>query len=381
MKMDQTYFSESHQILRTQVRRFVAREIAPHVDQWEQKKTFPRDLYKKAGDAGFLGMGYPEAYGGTPCDIFHEVVYVEEIIRCGSVGLASSLGCGSIGLPPVLALGSPEQKERFIPPVLRGEKIAVLGVTEPGGGSDVANLRTRAVLLGDQYVVNGTKTFITSGTRADLVTTAVRTGGPGSRGISLLLIEKGTPGFTVSRNIEKMGWHASDTAELSFMDCQVPVENLLGEENQGFKGIMVNFEKERLYLAVEAHTVAEMALEAATRYARERDAFGRPLTGFQVTRHKLAEMATGVEAAKRFNYSVAGMIGQGQKALKEVCMAKNFATSVCDRVVYDAVQIHGGYGYCREYLVERLYRDSRLFSIGGGTYEIMNEVISKQMGL
>ena len=316
MKMDRTYFSESHQIMRTQVRRFVAREIAPHVDQWEQEKTFPRDLYKKAGDAGFLGMGYPEAYGGTPCDIFHEVVYVEEIIRCGSVGLASSLGCGSIGLPPVLALGSPEQKERFIPPVVRGEKIAVLGVTEPGGGSDVANLRTRAVRRDDQYVVNGTKTFITSGTRADLVTTAVRTGGPGSRGISLLLIEKGTPGFAVSRNIEKMGWHASDTAELSFMDCQVPVENLLGEENQGFKGIMVNFEKERLYLAVEAHTVAEMALEAATRYAREREAFGRPLTGFQVTRHKLAEMATGVEAAKRFNYSVAGMIGQGQKALK-----------------------------------------------------------------
>lgn len=379
--MQEPCFSESHQILRTQVRKFVAREIAPHVDQWEQEKTFPRDLYRKAGDAGFLGMGYPEEYGGTPCDIFHEVVYTEEIIRCGSVGLASSLGCGSIGLPPVLALGSAEQKERFIPPVLRGEKIAVLGVTEPGGGSDVANLRTRAVRRADHYLVNGTKTFITSGTRADLVTTAVRTGGPGAKGISLLVIEKGTPGFTVSRNIEKMGWHASDTAELSFMDCEVPVENLLGEENQGFKGIMANFEKERLYLAVEACTVAEMALELSIQYAREREAFGKSLTGFQVTRHKLAQMATSVEAAKRFTYSVAAMIERRQKALKEVCMAKNFATSACDRVVYDAVQIHGGYGYCREYLVERLYRDSRLFSIGGGTSEIMNEVISKQMGL
>lgn len=379
--MEHSCLTESHQILRTQIQKFVAREITPHVDQWEQEKTFPRDLYRRAGEAGFLGMGYPEAYGGTPCDIFHEVVYAEEIIRCGSVGLASSLGCSSIGLPPVLALGSREQKERFIPPVLRGEKIAVLGVTEPGGGSDVANLRTRAVRQDDHYVVNGTKTFITSGTRADLVTTAVRTGGPGPKGISLLLIEKGTPGFSVSRNIEKMGWHASDTAELSFMDCRVPAENLLGEENKGFKGIMVNFEKERLYLAVEAYTVAEMALALSIAYSKEREAFGRPLTGFQVTRHKLAEMATSIEAAKRFTYSVADMIGKKHKALKEVCMAKNFATSVCDRVVYDAVQIHGGYGYCREYLVERLYRDSRLFSIGGGTYEIMNEVISKQMGL
>jgi len=378
--MEHPYLTESHHILRTQIQKFVAREIAPYVDQWEREKTFPRDLYRKAGEAGFLGMGYPEEYGGTPCDIFHELVYTEEIIRCGSVGLASSLGCSSIGLPPVLALGSPEQKERFIPPVLQGERIAVLGVTEPGGGSDVANLRTRAVRQDNHYVVNGTKTFITSGTRADLVTTAVRTGGPGPKGISLLLIEKGTPGFTVSRNIEKMGWHASDTAELSFMDCEVPAENLLGEENQGFKGIMLNFEKERLYLAIEAYTVAEMALELSIGYAREREAFGKPLTGFQVTRHKLAEMATSVEAAKRFTYSVADMIGNRQKAMKEVCMAKNFATSMCDRVVYDAVQIHGGYGYCREYLVERLYRDSRLFSIGGGTYEIMNEVISKQMG-
>jgi acyl-CoA dehydrogenase len=379
--MNEAYFSESHQILRDQVKKFVAVEIAPHVDQWEQEKTFPRSLYGKAGDAGFLGMGYPEAYGGTPCDIFHELVYTEEIIRCGSVGLASSLGCGFIGLPPVFALGSEEQKKRFIPPVLRGEKIAVLAVTEPGGGSDVAGLRTRAVRRGDRYVVNGSKTFITGGTRADLVVAGVRTGGEGHGGISLLVIEKGVPGFTVSRSIEKMGWHASDTAELSFMDCEVPVENLLGRENEGFKGIMANFEKERLYLAVEAHTVAEMALELSVGYARVREAFGKPLSGFQVTRHKLAEMATAVAAAKQFNYSAAAIIDQGRKALKEVCMAKNFAASVCDRVVHDAVQIHGGYGYCREYLVERLYRDSRLFSIGGGTHEIMNEVISRQMGI
>ena len=376
-----SYFSESHNLLRDSVKRFVARELRPFIDQWEEEGAFPRELYQKAGQAGFLGIGFPEEYGGTECDIFHEIVYAEEITRCGSIGLASGLGCHSIGLPPILALGNEEQKQKYIPPVLKGEKISVLGVTEPSGGSDVANLKTRAVRQGDKYIVNGSKTFITSGCRADLITTAVRTGGSGAKGISLLVVEKDMPGFSVSKSIKKMGWHASDTAELSFDDCQVPAENLLGEENQGFKGIMLNFERERLYLAVQAQTVAEMALEKSIAYAKEREAFGQPLTGFQITRHKLAQMATLVEASKHFNYSVAAMIQSGAPAYKQVCMAKNFATTVCDKAVYDAVQIHGGYGYCREYEVERYYRDSRLFSIGGGTYEIMNEVISKQMGL
>ena len=375
------YFGESHEMLRASVRKFVEREIRPFVDQWEEEESFPRELYKKAGEAGFLGLSYPEEYGGTPADIFHEVAYIEEIIRCGSIGLASGLSSNSIAVPPILALGSEEQKQKYIPPVLAGDQIAVLGVTEPSGGSDVANLLTRAVHKGDKYIVNGSKTFITSGVRADYVTTAVRTGGPGHSGISLLIIERGTPGFTVSRKLKKMGWRASDTGELSFDDCEVPAENLLGEENKGFYGIMINFQKERLYLAVMAHTAAEMALELSINYAKERTAFGKTLTGFQVTRHKLAEMATSIEAAKQFDYNVAAKIGDGVDAYKEVCMAKNFATKICDKVVYDAVQIHGGYGYCREFLVERLYRDSRLLSIGGGTYEIMNEVISKFMGL
>ncbi len=379
--MASEFFTEEHEIFRNAIREFVKREIKPYVDEWEENETFPRELYNRAGEAGFIGIGYPEEYGGTPCDIFFEVVWTEEIIRCGSVGLASSLGCSGIGLPPIRALGTGEQKRKYIPPVLSGEKIIVLGVTEPSGGSDVANLLTTAVKKGDRYIVNGTKTFITGGTRADYVTTAVRTGGPGAGGISLLVIETNTPGFSVSKNIRKMGWHASDTAELSFMDCEVPEENLLGEENQGFKGIMANFQKERLYLALEAQTVAQMALEESIKYASEREAFGKHLNQFQVIRHKIAEMATQVEAARRFNYSVADMIGRGENAYKEVCMAKNFSTTVCDRVVYDAVQIHGGYGYTREYLVERLYRDSRLLSIGGGTYEIMNEVICKQMEL
>lgn len=379
--MYEEYFTQSHQMLRDSIRIFIAREITPFVDEWEEEETFPQELYRKAGEAGYLGLGYPEEYGGTPGDIFHQVAYVEEIMRCGSVGLASSLGSNAIAVPPIIALGTEVQKRKYVPPVLAGEQIAVLGVTEPSGGSDVANLLTRAVRKGDRYVVNGSKTFITSGSRTDYVTTAVRTGGPGHAGISLLVIERETPGFTISKKIKKMGWLASDTAELSFQDCEVPVENLIGEENKGFAGIMLNFQKERLYLAVEAQAVAELALELAVRYAKDRVAFGKPIAAFQVTRHKLAEMATLVEAAKQFNYRVAAKIGDHQNAYKDVCMAKNFATQACDRVVYDAVQIHGGYGYCREYLVERLYRDSRLFSIGGGTYEIMNEVISKQLGL
>lgn len=379
--MYEEYFTQSHQMLRDSIRKFIAREITPFVDGWEEEETFPRELYRKAGDAGYLGLGYPEEFGGTPGDIFHQVAYVEEIMRCGSVGLASSLGSNAIAVPPIIALGTEVQKRKYVPPVLAGEQIAVLGVTEPSGGSDVANLLTRAVRKGDRYVVNGSKTFITSGSRADYVTTAVRTGGAGHAGISLLVIERETPGFTISKKIKKMGWLASDTAELAFQDCEVPVENLIGEENKGFAGIMLNFQKERLYLAVEAQAVAELALELAVRYAKDRVAFGKPIAAFQVTRHKLAEMATLVEAAKQFNYRVAAKIGDHQNAYKDVCMAKNFATQACDRVVYDAVQIHGGYGYCREYLVERLYRDSRLFSIGGGTYEIMNEVISKQLGL
>ncbi len=375
------YFTESHDIFRESVKKFVTREIKPHVDQWEKEKTFPRQLYLKAGQAGFLGMGIPEEYGGTPTDIFHEVVFSEEILRGGSVGLASSLCISGLAMPPVLALGTSNQKQRLIPSLVTGEKILVFGVTEPGGGSDVANLKTKAVRKGNHYIVNGCKTFITGGTRADYILTAVRTGGPGPKGISLLLIDKETPGFSVSRNIEKMGWHASDTAELSFMNCEIPVENLLGQENQGFGAIMMNFVKERLSIAVEAYTLAEMALELSVAYAKEREAFGRKLTGFQVTRHKLAEMATLTEAAKRFALTGFVMLHKGKPSVKDACMAKNFSTTTCDKVVYDAVQIHGGYGYCNEYLIERLYRDSRLFSIGGGTYEIMNEVISKQMDL
>ncbi len=375
--MYQEYFTEEHQIFRASVRKFVEREIRPHIDRWEDEELFPVELYGKAVEAGLLGLEYPEAYGGTPCDKFMNVAYTEEMIRCGSVGLVAGLGSYSIAMPPVLNMGTEEQKQKFLVPVLKGEKIAALGITEPNAGSDVANIRTRAVREGDHYVVNGAKTFITSGCRAHFITTAVRTGGPGYKGISLLMIDSATPGFSVAKKIRKMGWNASDTAELSFEDCRVPAENILGGEGQGFLGIMINFQNERLALAVMAHAVAELALEESVKYAKTREAFGRTLSGFQVTRHKLVDMATRIEAAKQFNYRVAAKMEAGLDAIRDVSMAKNFACEVCDRVVFDAVQIHGGYGYAREYLVERLYRDSRILSIGGGATEIMKEIISK----
>jgi acyl-CoA dehydrogenase len=373
----QEYFSEEHNIFRASVRKFVEKEIKPHIDQWEDEELFPLELYKKAADAGFLGLEYPEIYGGTPCDKFMNIAYTEEITRCGSVGLVAGLGSYTIAMPPVLNLGTEAQKQQFLVPVLKGEKIAALGITEPNAGSDVANIRTRAVRDGDTYIVNGAKTFITSGCRANFVTAAVRTGGPGYKGVSLLMIDSSTPGFSVAKKIRKMGWNASDTAELSFVDCRVPAGNILGGEGQGFAGIMINFQNERLALAVMAHAVAELALNESIQYAKTREAFGKTLSGFQVTRHKLVDMATKIEASKQFNYRVAAKMQAGLDAIRDVSMAKNFACEVCDKVVYDAVQIHGGYGYAREYLVERLYRDSRILSIGGGTTEIMKEIISK----
>jgi len=379
MKGFQEYFGETHNIVRQTVHKFVEREISPFVDEWEEQGEFPRDLYAKAGAAGILGIGYPEAYGGSAGDIFVKIAATEELMRCGSGGIAAGLGSIDIGIPPVLALGTEAQKSRFVPPVLRGEKIAALGITEPDAGSDVANIQTKAVRKNDHYVVNGSKMFITSGVKANQLTCAVRTGGEGSRGISLLVIDSDTPGYSVSGRLKKMGWWASDTAQIFFDDCRVPALNLLGKEGQGFYGIMENFQNERLQLAIMANMTAQMALEESLNYARERKAFNRPIAGFQVTRHKLVDMATMVEASREFTYRVAAKIGAGEKQVKEISMAKNFSCMVSDKVTYDAVQIHGGFGYMREYLVERLYRDNRILSIGGGTQEIMKEIISKMI--
>ncbi|MEJ5057955.1 MULTISPECIES: acyl-CoA dehydrogenase family protein [unclassified Pseudomonas] len=378
----QEYFDPSHQLVRDSVSRFVEREILPDIDQWEEDESFPRELYLKAGTAGILGIGYPEQYGGShEGDLFAKVAASEELMRCGSGGLVAGLGSLDIGLPPILKWATPDVRDRVVPQVLSGEKISALAITEPGGGSDVANLQTRAVRDGDFYRVSGSKTFITSGVRADYYTVAVRTGEPGFAGISLLMIEKGTPGFTVGRQLKKMGWWASDTAELFFDDCRVPVGNLIGSENMGFACIMGNFQSERLALALMANMTAQLALEESLKWARQREAFGKPIGKFQVIKHRLAEMATELEVSREFTYRQAAKMAAGQSVIKEISMAKNFATDTADRITTDAVQILGGMGYMRESLVERLYRDNRILSIGGGTREVMNEIISKQMGL
>ncbi len=375
----QQYFTKAHDMVRKSVREFIKKEVLPFINDWEEAGEFPVEIYKKAGEVGILGIGFPEAYGGTPGDIFFGVAASEELMRSTSGGFVAGIGSLNIALPPILNLGSEALKQKFVPPVLAGEKIAALAITEPGGGSDVASIKTTALKDGDHYILNGSKTFITSGCRADQVTCAVRTGDQGAGGISMIVVEKGTPGFSVSKKLKKTGWWASDTAELFFDNCRVPAENLIGEENQGFYAIMINFQQERLALAVMANMTARMALEESIKYAKQREAFGKPLTGFQVTRHKLADMATLVEASTEFTYRVAARIGAGVDQIKEVSMAKNFACSVSDKVTYDAVQLFGGYGYMREYIVERLYRDNRILSIGGGTTEIMKEIISKLM--
>ncbi len=382
MSTCQEYFEPSHQLVRDSVRRFVEREILPQVDVWEEQGSFPLALYRQAGAAGILGIGYPEAFGGShEGDLFAKVAASEELMRCGSGGLVAGLGSLDIGLPPVVRWALPALRERVVPAVLAGEKVIALAITEPSGGSDVANLKTRAVREGDFYRVNGSKTFITSGVRADYYTVAVRTGDVGFAGISLLLIEKGTPGFRAGQPLKKMGWWASDTAELFFEDCRVPRENLIGVENAGFACIMANFQSERLALAIMANMTSQMALEEAMRWARERSAFGKPIGKFQVLKHRLAEMATQLEASREFTYRQAAKMAAGRTVIKEISMAKNIATDAAERITHDAVQILGGMGYMRESLVERLYRDVRILSIGGGSREIMNEIIAKQMGL
>jgi acyl-CoA dehydrogenase len=373
------YFNEDADLLRSTTRMFVEREILPQVETWEESGSFPRDLYAAAGAVGILGIGYPEDVGGTPTGLFGEIAVWEELARCGSGGVGAGLGSHNIALPPILLAATTEQQARFIPPVLRGERIAALGITEPDAGSDVAALRTTARRDGDAYIVNGAKTFITSGTRADQVTTAVRTGGEGHHGISLLVIEAGTPGFERSAPMRKMGWWASDTATLSFVDCRVPVANRIGAENAGFPMVMANFERERLQLAISANVTAELALLTAWEYATQRQAFGRPLTGFQVTRHKLVDLATDVVTSKELTYRTAARMEQGLDQMTEVSMAKIVATRTVDHVTHEAVQIFGGAGYVRGNLVERLARDGRLLSIGGGTTEIMKEIIAKRI--
>ncbi|MFM9257369.1 acyl-CoA dehydrogenase family protein [Rhodococcus sp. 5A-K4] len=368
--------------LRETVRGFVNQEILPHLTQWERDGEIPRELHRKAGALGLLGASAPESAGGEGGDAVDSIVICEEMHQAGASGglFASLFTCG-IAVPHLIAADDEAQIEKWVKPTLRGDKIGSLAITEPGGGSDVGHLTTAAKRDGDHYVVNGAKTFITSGVRADFVVTAVRTGGPGAGGVSLLVIEKGTPGFTVSRKLEKMGWRASDTAELSFVDARVPVENLVGAENSGFAQIAQAFVSERVALAAQAYASAERCLELTLEWCRARETFGRPLISRQAVQNTVTEMARKIDVAKVYTHSVIEryMAGDGD-LIAEVCFAKNTAVETGEWVANQAVQLFGGLGYMQESEVERQYRDMRILGIGGGTTEILTGLAAKRLG-
>ena len=374
------FFTEEHEAFRAVVRRFVAKEIEPFAGQWDEDGEFPRDLYRKAADIGLLGLGFPEAFGGTPADQFMRIVVSQELARPGAGGINASLMSHGIGAPPIVAGGRPEVQARVLPGIIAGEKISALAITEPNGGSDVANLRTTARRDGDHYIVNGEKTFITSGMRADWLTVAVRTGGAGPGGVSMLLIPGDTRGLSRTK-LKKMGWWASDTATLHFDDCRVPAEYLIGEEGGGFQIIMRNFNSERMGMSASCAAFARVCVEEAIAYARQRETFGKPLTQHQVIRHKLVDMMQKVVATESMLMLLAWRLTQGESPVAEICMLKNQATQTMAHCASEAVQIFGGAGYMRGAKVERIYREVKVNAIGGGAEEIMKDLASRQMGL
>lgn len=377
-------FTEQQEDLRESVARFVTAEIAPHIDEWEEAREFPRELYRRCGELGFLGLKFPEEYGGQGGSYLDDAVWVEELSRHGaSGGVAAGLNAhSSIAMPPVFEFGDEWQRQRWVVPGIRGEKIGALGITEPGAGSDVAAIRTRAEPIEGGYLVNGSKTFITNGVRADFLVCACRTTEEGGHGgISFLVLESEMPGYSVTGKLEKMGWHSSDTGEITFEDVEVPATHLLGEENEGFQLIMANFAWERLLMAIGAVGAMDNLISRAIEYAGERQAFGRSISSFQATRHKLASMATDAAAARALTYDTLRRLVEGEEVTREVSMAKLVTQRTLVEIADETVQIFGGWGYMREYGVERALRDARLGPIGGGTEEIMKEIIAKTMGL
>ncbi|GAA2604587.1 acyl-CoA dehydrogenase family protein [Dactylosporangium fulvum] len=369
--MTDLFVTEERRRLRELTRAFVTKEVLPQLRAWEDAGEVPRELHRKAAQVGLLGVGFPEEVGGSGGDLIDTVVITEELIQAGgSSGLVAALFTHGIALPHIVGSGNADLIDRYVRPTLAGEKIGCLAITEPDGGSDVAGIRTKATTDGDHYVVNGTKTFITSGARADFATTAVQTGD----GFALLVVDGG---FTVTRTLDKMGWHCSDTAELSYVDVRVPVSHRVG----GFAELMTHFATERISLAVQAYATAQRCLDLTLAWVRDRHTFGRPLAGRQLVRHRLAEMARQVDTARTYVRHVAQRVASGERLVTQVAMAKNTAVLACDHVVDQAVQLHGGLGYLRDAEVERHYRDARILGIGGGTTEIMNEIIAKQLGV
>jgi acyl-CoA dehydrogenase len=380
-------FNEQHDMFRQAVRSFIEKEVESHIEEWEQAGQIPKSIWPRMGQLGFLGVEYDEKYGGGGADFLTTMVLCEEMARSRSGSLAMAVGVQTdMASPHLYWTGSEALKERYLPDICAGRSLCCIAVTEPGGGSDVAAITTRAVRDGDHYVLNGSKMFITNGAMADIYFVAARidqgeVSGKRHRGISMFLVERSTPGLTVSRKLDKMGMRASDTAELSFQGMRVPAENLLGREGVGFYEVMRVFQRERLVAGLHSIAGCQRALEDTIAYVQERQAFGSPLSQKQVIRHKLADLATLIEAGRALTYSACLKFAHGEEAVKEISMVKLFTADMAQKVAYDCVQLHGGYGYMREYAIERFFRDTRLMTIGGGTSEVMKEIIAKQLEL
>ncbi len=375
------FFTAEHEAFRKSVRAWVEKELTPHSLEWDRAGIFPKEVFKQAGELGFLGCNHDPKYGGSGLDYWYVTAFAEALAHSHNAGVNMALMVQSQMATPIInEIGTDEQKREFLAPALAGEKIAALGVSEPGAGSDVANLKTTAKRVGDEYVINGSKMWITNGTRADFITLAVRTGAAGYGGVSLLTFPTDTRGFSVSKKLDKIGNLSSDTAILFFEDCKVPVRYLLGEENEGFYHVMTNFQGERLTAAILAVAAMEMMVADAIKYGHEREAFGRPLIKFQVWRHKFVELLSQIEAAKRLTYHAVELFDKKENPVKEISMAKLVAGDLAQRVAYDCQQFYGGMGYIEETAVARAWRDIRLITIGGGTSEIMKEIISKLSG-
>ncbi|WP_026839344.1 acyl-CoA dehydrogenase family protein [Gillisia sp. JM1] len=378
--MNSMYFTEEHELFRKSFQEFLKKEVVPHIEKWEKTGTIERFIWGKFGEMGYFGLGYPEKYGGLEVDLFYTVIFLEELQKINSGGFAAAMWAHSyLAMTHLNVEGSEEIKKNYLEPSIAGEKIGCLCITEPFGGSDVAAMRTTAVKKGDKYVVNGSKTFITNGVYSDYLVVAAKTSpDKGGKGMSIFLMDRDTPGITATK-LDKLGWRASDTAEIAFDNVEIPASNLMGDEDKGFNYIMQHFAFERLIMGVNAHARAEFALDYAIDYMGERMAFGKTIDKFQALRHNVAEMASEVEMCKEFNYSIVKRMIDGVYVVKEASMSKLLSTKMADKVIYDCLQLLGGYGYMEEYPMARLLRDSRLGPIGGGTSEILREIIAKMV--
>ena len=378
--MNTMYFTEEHELFRKSFQDFLQKEVVPHIDKWEKSGTIERFIWKKFGEMGYFGLNQPEEYGGMDLDIFYTVIFLEELQKINSGGFAAAMWAHAyLAMTHVNKEGDDAIKKKYLTPSIEGEKIGCLCITEPFGGSDVAGMRSTAIKKGDKYILNGSKTFITNGVYSDYLVIAAKTDpDKGNKGMSIFIVDRDTPGISASK-LDKLGWRASDTAELAFDDVEIPAENLMGVDGKGFSYIMQHFALERLIMGINAHARAEYALDYTLGYMAEREAFGTTIDKFQALRHSVADMASEVEMNKEFNYSIAKRLNDGQYVVKEASMSKLLSTKMADKVIYDCLQLLGGYGYMEDYPLARMFRDSRLGPIGGGTSEILREIIAKMV--